>query len=163
MTITEFIKKVNALSEEERSGVEVHVDTEGTVFIDDSSILGCTHVASLSTGSKLWHFHYRYDLPACVLKLMGELASDEYRGKFLILNGEPENSFCDIFVIGDNGRLYHRCEDTLDELVKFACTEEELDELKEGFSERMRKAIDVLAVPLAKVASKMGEDDEQHN
>ena len=143
--------------------MEAKVDTEGTVFITESRNLGYVNVASLSTSSKSWHFYYQYNVPGCVLKLMGELASDEYRGKFLILNGEPENSFCNFFLIGDDGQLYPRCEDALDELVKFACTKEELDELKDGFSRRMQKAIDVLAVPLVEVASKMEEDDEQRN
>lgn len=89
---------------------------------------------------------------------MGELVNDEYWDKFLLLNGEPEDSFCNFFIIGDDGQLFPRCEDSLDELVKFAYTKEELNELKDGLSQRMRKAIDILAVPLGKVASKMEED-----
>lgn len=161
MTTKEFIEKVNALSEDEREGMSAKDDTEGNVIITkscDDKPRGCyTNVASLSKSSRSWHFYYGNDVPGCVLKLMGELANDEYWGRFLLLNGEPEDSFCNFFIICDDGQLYPSCEDNLDELVKFACTKEELDELKDGFSQRMQKAIDTLAVPLAEVASKMEE------
>lgn len=156
MTTEEFIKKVNALSEDECESIRARADAENNVFLFKTR--PANTVASLSNSSRSWHFYRQCDLPACVLKLMAELTNDEYWGKFLILNGEPEESFCNFFIIGNDGQLYPRCEDTLNELVKFACTEEELDELKEGFSERMQKAIDVLAVPLVEVASKMGEN-----
>lgn len=159
MSTEEFIKKVNALSEDEREGINAKADTEGNVIITKTLNKegAYSNVASLSNDSRSWHFYYAYDFPGCVLKLMGELASDEYWGKFLLLNGEPY-TFCNFFIIGDNGQLFPRCEDNLDELVKFACTKEELDELKDGFSQRMQKAIDTLAVPFVKVASKMEEE-----
>lgn len=158
MTTNEFVTKVNAMSEDEREGVHAKVDIENTVFIANSWDVGSTNVASLSNGSRTWHFYYDHNVPACVLKLMSELANDEYRGKFLILNGEPEDSCCNFFLIGDDGQLYPRCEDTLDELVKFACTKAELNELKEELSRRMQKAVDTLTVPLAEVAPKMEEE-----
>lgn len=161
MTTDELIKKVNALSKDECEGMSAKADAEGKVFIiksyDGKPADVYSNVASLSKSSRSWHFYYAYDVPGCVLKLMGELANDEYWGRFLLLNGEPEDSFCNFFIIGDDGQLYPRCEDNLDELVKFACTKEELDELKDGFSQRMQKAIDTLAVPLVEVASKMEE------
>lgn len=158
MTAEEFVKKVNGLSKDERELISARADAEHNVFIFES-FPGNT-VSKLPNSSRSWHFYGpgQHNLPACVLKLMAELANDEYWGKFLILNGEPEDSFCNFFLIGDDGQLYPRCEENLDELVKFACTKEELDELKEGFSQRMQEAIDVLAVPFSEVASKMEED-----
>lgn len=159
MTTEEFIKKVKALSEDEREGTKVVTCTDGGVLIQKPLRAGgYFDVACVSNGSRTWHFFNQCYVPGCVLKLMGELVNDEYWGKFLLLNGEPEDSFCNFFIIGDDGQLYPRCEDNLDELVKFACTKEELGELKNGFSRRMREAIDVLAVPFSEVASKMEKD-----
>lgn len=164
MTTKEFIKKINALSEDEREGMNAKIDTEGNVLITKTLHINGAYskVASLSSDSRSWHFYYSYDVPGCVLALMGELASDEYWGKFLILNGEPENSFWNFFIIGEDGQLFNRCEDNLDELFKFACTKEELNELKEGLSQRMQKGIDALTVPFVE-ALEMGEDNETHH
>lgn len=159
MTTEEFVKKVKALSEDEGERVRVVTCTDGDVLIQKPLIAGgYFDVARVSNGSRTWHFFNQCYVPGCVLKLMGELVNDEYWGKFLLLNGEPEDGCCNFFLIGDDGQLYPRCEDNLDELVKFAYTKEELDELKDGFSQRMQEAIDTLAVPLVEVASKMEEN-----
>lgn len=163
MTTEEFIEAVNALSEEERGGLKA-LDTDrgmAIVYANQPYTL-----AYLPFYTKQWVFVANgYTLPGSVLKLMGELVDGKYRErekKYVILNGEPEKNFWLVFIVSDYGWLDCRCADgpdNLDKLYKFSYTREELEELKEGLSPRIQKAVDAMTVTLDE-ALKMGEDND---
>lgn len=162
MTTEEFIQKVNALSEEERHGLVAYLKHNGEPAITDSSRYFI--LAYLPDHTKNWIFMAdTYSFPGCVLKLMGELAENNEK-KYVILDGKPSGKCWDVFRINkvhQNLDKYSSV-DRHDLIRYMSYTESGLAEAKTYLPyrpEALRKAVDVLTVPLEE-ALKMGEDDE---
>lgn len=164
MTTEEFIKKVNALSEEERGGLTAYLKNNGVPAIADANQFYT--LAYLPGYTKKWVFAAdSYSFPGSVLKLMGELADSKYRARrkqYVILNGKPYHDIYgellfDCFVINVHERLETANGLCLTELVTY--TESELEVHKENMLWTMQEAIDALTVPLED-ALKMGEDND---
>lgn len=170
MTTEEFIKKVNALSEEERGGVRAYLTATNLPAISDASDKWT--LAYLPCDTKSWTFASdSFSMPGCVLKLMSELAEStnrERQGQYVILNGDPYhddegNKYFDCFLLWLCGPGFGRLEThnfiSKKELANWTYTKPELDYFKKDKSWAMCEAIDALTVPLEE-ALKMGEDNE---
>lgn len=161
MTTEEFIQKVNALSEEERRGLVAHLMYDGKPAITDSS----RHftLAYLPEHTKRWVFaadsYSIHSIPSSVLKLMGELAesNESNEKKYVILNGKPRGKRWDVFRINKEHQKLDEwpCIDRNDLVSNMSYTESELAEAKKYLPEALRKAVDLLTVPLEE-ALKMG-------
>lgn len=161
MTNEEFIKKVNALSEDERGNIKASLEDTGEPCIKkDDKYWSLAH---LPRCSRSWAFDTDDGdkIPGCVLKLMGELADSKYRdGAYVILNGEPHNGHFNIFKIDIRGRLNEHNDVSRKDLEGYVYyTKTELDAMKVRLPWAMQKAVDALTVPLS-AALKMGEDDD---
>lgn len=162
MTTEEFIEKVNALSEDERGGVEAYLTATRLPAITDASRKWT--LAYLPDYSKNWMFTTNScSLPGSVLKLMGELADSRYQERqYAILNGKPYrdikgNQLFNCFQINILGCLEQDSGVYLSELTTY--TKSELEELKAGLPWTMQEAIDALTVPVDE-ALKMEEDND---
>lgn len=163
MTTEEFIQKVNALSEEERRGLVAHLMYDGKPAITDPS----RHftLAYLPEHTKRWVFaadsYSIHSIPGSVLKLMGELAESNEK-KYVILNSKPRGKRWCVFGINKRcQKLDERpCIDRDDLISNMSYTESELAEAKKYLPEALRKAVDLLTVPLEEALKMGGKDDE---
>ena len=166
MTISEFIYGFDDGS------TYADYDEQGNVYIYDYTYDSV--MAQLGSNSYVWEVEDdSFTMSPSLLRLMAELADTppakrEMTPRYVILNGEPEKGFWQVFIVNSYGLICYRCvdnsggadnPDNLEELAKFAYTRKELNELKNRLSPRMQKAIDVMTVPLEE-ALKMGENND---
>lgn len=165
MTTEEFIKKVNALSEDERGGVKATLSITGEPTIETSFTpmheMNPRLLAYLPRYTKSWKFLEDSTIPGCVLKLMAKLANSKYLEKrYVILNGRPDkDDGFTCFEIRDHKYLFNQLYISSKNLYRYSYTKSELDNAKTGMPWTMKEAIDALTVPLEE-AEKMGEDND---
>ena len=163
MTTEEFIKKVNALSDEERHGLTAYLKTNGAPAIGDAR--GFFTLAYMPGYTKRWVFTAdSYSIPGSMLKLMGELAESKYHErdrKYVILNGKPflldGSILTRVFVINAGNLSFATV--SLDELDDFAYTEEELERLKSTLPKKLQDAVDMLTVTVGEAKKVLKNDD----
>ncbi|GHN50819.1 hypothetical protein [Lactobacillus delbrueckii] len=160
MTTEEFIEAVNALDIDDRNELEAYNNGCGDIFLQTFDEVP---IALLGKHYINWDIRStsQVTIPTKVLKLMVELAeSREEENKYVILNGKPflleGNISTRVFLINEGNLSFATV--SLDEVIDFAYTKEELEQLKTTLPKKLQDAVDLLTVTVGEAKKVLKHD-----
>lgn len=160
MTTEEFIEAVNAIDIDDRNELEAYNNGCGDVFLQTFDEVP---IALLGKHYINWDIRStsQVTIPTKVLKLMVELAeSREEENKYVILNGKPflleGNISTRVFLINEGNLSFATV--SLDEVIDFAYTKEELEQLKTTLPKKLQDAVDLLTVTVGEAKKVLKHD-----
>lgn len=159
MTTEEFIEAVNAIDVDDRNELEVYIDGDGDVFLQTFD-----EVPIALLGEQNWDIRStsQVTIPTKILKLMVELAeSRAENNRYVILNGRPflidGKISTRVFLINEGNLSFATV--SLDEMIDFSYTKEELEQMKATLPKNLQAAVDMLTVTVGEAKKVLKHDN----
>lgn len=167
MKTSEFIKRFNELDTfYDIRAVKEEVFAHG-VEINKFGSVKYETVARLPEDSNSWDFYGGLHFSPEMLELMAEIAKTppeerEDDNRYVILNGKPflfDGSLSTRLFLINEGNLSF-CTASIDDLVDFSYTKEELEQMKATLPKTLQYAVELLTVTVGEAKKEMMDKDD---